>query len=1399
MQGLDQTSLPGTDINEFWANGYLTLNKWSHLALTYNLSTKEVQFYINGELDAVTSFAGNLPFPLNNGFRLGPTDDYQATSTKGGIDDFRIYGASLSAVEIRRLYGGGNGDFNQKTIQFSYTDELELPKVVDVYFLDDGMPVSLVSSGGDAFDEGDIVDINSTIFGLVEVGTGHYQFELLPDDNSTPRNLFVMINGSGMKTAGFGDSFNDSNFSLSYNPQIPVVLSPSVSYWSRGTQSIFKINVSDATAISLSALPPGLEYNATSRQIVGAPEAGGSHTITITASNPISSVNQQHELKVVDSLSFSSKLELSLNSSALGENPSNLVGLSMHLNASSLPDENGSILSVWSDSSGNERGLNRVRGVPRVLFAPELENKKVVSFDGLSQMYSSYDFGGLLNDYTIVAVARYTGGQNDAVIASVGSEWVFGLGGGKSSYWKLGNNEISGPSADTNWHIFSGTLDINGELILRRDGYDVASMTVPLNSNAKPKYFALGGAQTNDGFSKAEVAEVVLYNRVLFSEEILKLENHFRSKWLGGALDDFPLLVRLSSNSHPDFDLLSFADPATGGDLRFYDEYNRELAFEIDEWNTSGESTVWVKVLELNENSKIYAYWGNDNNTTLPAHDVWSDYEGVWHLTDSIESSNAGRNATTEGSVNLGDSGLIGRGLSLTSSGNLVISGYAGITADHPRTVSLWMKSVDNSGQLGGWGDGSNNWSISWNSQGPQVATGNGGIRQGSGFFAPGQWHHLTVSYPGNGADLNQTRIYWDGVLVDVPASSVSAVVNTSNANDLRIGSYFDGTNRMSGSLDEYRVSNQVRGPAWAAYEYQNQKAGGSLLSYDLKYQSAPILPSDLNLTIVRGVPFSFQVSSSPPAFSYSVSSGSLPSGLTINSATGLIEGNTTDPLGSLPLTLSATNSKGTTQASLNIIIQDTLSAPEISPGMVVETFGRGAHIRGNLTNSGGSSNQVTIYYGLADAGQIAGDWNHSLSLGSKDQGGFDVLLQGLDSGKTYYYRFLADNSQTAWSDVGSFSTLRFDQGILRINTGLDDLGANAGIFWDRNNGEGEQKVYDANVSTVSYLAPDGSAWKVSKATFQITENLLFGENLQEIILEGVNSLSLDVDGNITVAKNLIGSPSPALPHLPGGTLTDGYDGYYANDPAKGLHMGKASLGGFGGGKGPGKGESLGATGAGGVTGGGGSYAGEGGSAASGPAGIRYGNGGLDLLIGGSGGGIGNGGEAGAGGGAIEMISSGTVRIEPGVRVAMNGGTVFVNPTVGANFSGGAGSGGAVRILATNIENLGVIEVKGGDSSGMDSREPGSKYLRDAGGAGGGGRVALLADGSISKGMINLNGGLANADGAAGFPGSLFVGPKSSTMPISLSVTSGTLVLDTGGSWSHSSSLSGKGQITSFH
>ena len=81
------------------------------------------------------------------------------------------------------------------------------------------------------------------------------------------------------------------------------------------------------------------------------------------------------------------------------------------------------------------------------------------------------------------------------------------------------------------------------------------------------------------------------------------------------------------------------------------------------------------------------------------------------------------------------------------------------------------------------------------------------------------------------------------------------------------------------------------------------------------------------------------------------------------------------------------------------------------------------------------------------------------------------------------------------------------------------------------------------------------------KPLFKIPDNLLFGENLDEVILEGVNTLSLEVDGNLTIGKNIIGSPAAADPHVQGGSLIDGYDGFYADDPTKGLKNGARILG----------------------------------------------------------------------------------------------------------------------------------------------------------------------------------------------------------------------------------------------
>ena len=125
--------------------------------------------------------------------------------------------------------------------------------------------------------------------------------------------------------------------------------------------------------------------------------------------------------------------------------------------------------------------------------------------------------------------------------------------------------------------------------------------------------------------------------------------------------------------------------------------------------------------------------------------------------------------------------------------------------------------------------------------------------------------------------------------------------------------------------------------------------------------------------------------------------------------------------------------------------------------------------------------------------------------------------------GKTYYYRFEANNTALAsWSEVGSFTTLSYDQGTLRINTGSDELGTGAGIFWDR--GQGEKKMDSPTLSTSHYLAPDGSSWQLTKATFDFASGLLIGPNLDSVILEGVNALSLNIDGNASFEKSINGS-----------------------------------------------------------------------------------------------------------------------------------------------------------------------------------------------------------------------------------------------------------------------------------
>ena len=101
----------------------------------------------------------------------------------------------------------------------------------------------------------------------------------------------------------------------------------------------------------------------------------------------------------------------------------------------------------------------------------------------------------------------------------------------------------------------------------------------------------------------------------------------------GTTLTGFPALIRLSTGisgfSYGDFGLVA------GADLAITDENGTELDYEIEKWNMSGESLVWVRIPSFTVDTVLHLYYGRDVAATVDPARVWSGYAGVWHCADA--------------------------------------------------------------------------------------------------------------------------------------------------------------------------------------------------------------------------------------------------------------------------------------------------------------------------------------------------------------------------------------------------------------------------------------------------------------------------------------------------------------------------------------------------------------------------------------------------------------------------------------------------------------------------------------------------------------------------------------------------------------------------------------------
>ena len=160
------------------------------------------------------------------------------------------------------------------------------------------------------------------------------------------------------------------------------------------------------------------------------------------------------------------------------------------------------------------------------------------------------------------------------------------------------------------------------------------------------------------------------------------------------SLANFPVLVQLNT----DINGFSYGDFLSGdNDIRFTDIGGTELSYEIDTWNPSGTSMLWVKVPEFQAGTVAKMYYGKSGDTA-PActtdGSTWANgFRTVWHMnaTSAPDSTGHGHSGSVQGTVTTTASSQIGTAGDFTGGGWINVAGSADFTFTGDFTWSAWV------------------------------------------------------------------------------------------------------------------------------------------------------------------------------------------------------------------------------------------------------------------------------------------------------------------------------------------------------------------------------------------------------------------------------------------------------------------------------------------------------------------------------------------------------------------------------------------------------------------------------------------------------------------------------------------------------------------------------------
>ncbi|RMF04229.1 MAG: DUF2341 domain-containing protein, partial [Chloroflexi bacterium] len=306
-------------------------------------------------------------------------------------------------------------------------------------------------------------------------------------------------------------------------------------------------------------------------------------------------------------------------------------------------------------------------------------------------------------------------------------------------------------------------------------------------------------------------------------------------------VNDFPVLVTLNSSR------IDYAQTQNAGqDIRFVDPDGTLLPHEIDRWDETGTSQVWVKVPNIPASSSTDYIWLYYGNPTAPDGQnpaaVWDgSFKGVWHMDSGfLDSSGFGNHGTSvvhlpttspngqidnaqnyDGSNDYIDVGSDASLDNIFSGGGTVSAWINPRSLGHDQFGRIADKSTNN--------DATNGWAfeLDKNRQSLRFNRGYSGISGGwvvtSSQIQFNQWQFVTVTYSDGAAnDPSITINAAPQTLLNDVAPFGSAVSDAPNS--LRIGnvSPFAGDRAFDGLLDEVRVATTVRSSGWITSQYRS-------------------------------------------------------------------------------------------------------------------------------------------------------------------------------------------------------------------------------------------------------------------------------------------------------------------------------------------------------------------------------------------------------------------------------------------------------------------------------------------------------------------------------------------------------------------------------------------------